>query len=119
MSCSNAEGLVLEWKAGNHESHILRYKDSDGNPIDLTGCTGLMEIQKSVWNSQLIIPAKAGEVIPLDGVIKFRFTNAETSLLLGESRKLRFVFDTKITLASGDVKTLTSGAIILTGRVTD
>ena len=119
MTCESSEGLSLSWIAGNSECHIFRYKDSDGNPINLTGCTGLMEVQKSVWNDELIIPAKAAEIEPLEGLVKFKFTDTETSQLLGESRKLRFVFDTKLTFANGDVKTLTSGEIFITGRVTD
>ena len=119
MTCDNSEPLSLNWIAGNSESHIFIYEDSDGSPINLTGCTGLMEVQKSVWNDELIIPVKTAEIEPLEGLVKFRFTDAETSQLLGTSRKSKFVFDTKLTFAGGDVKTLTSGEISISSRVTD
>ena len=35
------------------------------------------------------------------------------------ARKSKFVFDTKLTFAGGDVKTLTSGEISISSRVTD
>ena len=78
-----------------------------------------MEIQRSVWHTELILPPKLAEITPLEGLLKFKFTGEETTQLLNSYNNLSFVFDTKVTFYNGEKQVLTSGAITVSGGVSD
>ena len=111
MSCSSKNAVDVCWIGGDTESYIIRYKDSEGQPIDLTGATAEMEIKKSSYDAAPVIPASIGAITGPDGLIEFTFTTSETITLLGSEQLARFVYDTQLTLDDGSVKTLTGGDI--------
>ena len=119
MSCASREAVNVCWVGGDTESYIIRYKDSAGEPINLTGATAEMEIQKSFRDSAPVIPAKIATITPAEGLIEFNYSPTDTATLLGDAQKVRYVYDTQITLANSDVKTLTGGEINIRAGITD
>jgi len=119
MSCCSREAVNVCWIGGDTESHRLRYKDSAGEPIDLAGATAEMEIKKSSYDAAPVIPSKSATITSGEGLIEFNYSPTDTATLLGDAQNVRCFYGTKVTLANGDVKTLTGGEINIRVRITD
>ena len=119
MTCAARNAVNITWIGGDSEDYTMRYKDSSGDAIDLTGATAAMEIRKSFRDSATVIPTKSASIVDADGVIKFSFTPLDTSTLLGDAQKIKFAYDTQLTTAAGEVKTLTGGELTVTAGITE
>ena len=119
MSCDNRNAVNVCWIGGDTESYTIRYKDSEGQPIDITGATADMEVKKSTYDDSPVIPATNAVITGADGLIEFSFSPSETLTLLGTEQLARFVYDTQLTLDDGTVKTLTGGELNVHRGITD
>lgn len=77
----------------------------NGVPIDLTGCTVVFQIKRTVDSTVLVNKATMGSGIniidPLKGVIEVELTHTDTAPLEG-----KYVYELKITDTNGRIKRL-------------
>ena len=78
MTCAARNAVNITWIGGDSEDYTMRYKDSSGDAIDLTGATAAMEIRKSFRDSATGVQTKSASIVDEEGVIKFCITTMNT-----------------------------------------
>ena len=93
------------------------YKDSDGNPIDLTNYTARMQFRRTIDNDTIDkeMTTVTGHLVitPAEGQIKLDILNAETTALSGI-----YFYDLEIVSAADVVTRMIQGKVIISGEVT-
>lgn len=104
-------------RRGNSFERTFRFKDSDGNPIDLTGSvlvfsvtSGSTVIRKSTYDGSLLMPT------PSNGQITVKLTPSETRQFAVGKLRNRYEIERQI---AGDETTLVSGCIIVAQGIND
>lgn len=108
MTCFNENDL--NWKSGDTEYVILNYL-ADGEPVDLTGATGLMQLRKKPTSATATLSLDATIEIT-EGKLTFKAEASQTELLT-TNLSTTYYYDAQVTMGSGDVKTLVSGKIVV------
>ncbi len=104
-------------RRGNSFQRSFRFKDAEGDPVDLTGSVimfvaeaGVVRIVKSTADGTLAMP------IPATGEITLHLTPAETRLLPVGRLKVRYEIERRI---GGEETTLVSGCIAVMDGIND
>ena len=104
-------------RRGNTYERLLRFKDGDGNPIDLTGSeivfiseTVTSTIRKTTADGTLQMPS------PATGEVKLKLTPEETRLFAVGKLRSRYEIERRI---GGDEFTILSGCLIVVQGVND
>lgn len=111
MTCSNYDICMI---AGDSFELNIIYRDSDKNPIDLTGYTLYFQARKNQaeeefnYDKTIVITDEDGE----QGLVRFVLLPSETELLGMDEPKSKYVYAMKLTsLDETDVKTILSGTL--------
>jgi hypothetical protein len=95
----------------------LLWKDDQGDPIDLTGCTGRMQIRQKVDSDEYYVSLTTeDDTIVLggvDGTVSIKIPSTETEKVLTSG-----VYDLEIVLSNNDVTRLLYGNVELRKNVT-
>lgn len=93
-------------KIYTHSTYSLPilYKDSDGNPINITGATAKFELRRSLYSTPVV--SVNATIVGSTGSITFKVTPTDTATLLGENDSEKFVCGAVLTLSNGDKVTL-------------
>jgi hypothetical protein len=109
----NLDGL----RRGNTYERLFRFKDGDGNPVDLTGSeivfiaeTVTSTIRKSTADGALQMP------MPTMGEVTLKLTPEETRLFAVGKLRSRYEIERRI---GGDEFTILSGCLIVVQGVND
>jgi hypothetical protein len=104
--------------AGNYKEYIIYVKDKDLNTVDITGATGVMTM-KVTKDGPVVVQKYTGAMgpqgpqgivaMPIEGEARFYYTPIDTINL--EARQ--YVWDIKITTASGNPYTVLEGVLDL------
>lgn len=104
------------------DTYILNtlYRDSDGEPIDLTGCKLYFQVRKSQDNPDIefdksfVVSAEDG----VQGILKFALTASETEFLNVCEPFIKYVYAMRLTSADNtEVTTSLSGTMKVTKGV--
>lgn len=109
----NLEGL----RRGNTYERLIRFKDGDGNPVDLTGSqivfiaeTATSILRKTTADNTLQMPN------PSTGEVTLKLTPVETRLFAVGRLRSRYEIERRI---GGDEFTIVSGCLIVVQGVND
>ena len=104
-------------RRGNTFERVFRFKDGDGNPVDLTGSeivfvaeTTTSTIRKTTADSTLQMP------MPATGEVTLKLTPEETRLFAVGRLRSRYEIERRI---GGDEFTIVSGCLIVVQGVND
>lgn len=104
-------------RRGNSFERVFRFKDSDGDPINLTGSvivfsvtSGSAVIRKSTADGGLLMPT------PSNGQITLKLTPSETRQFAVGKLRNRYEIERRI---DGSETTLVSGCIVVSQGVND
>jgi hypothetical protein len=95
----------------------LVWKDSEGDPVDLTGYTARMQIRPAVASTEVLLSLTSGSGITLGGAtgaVNVLATAAQTAAI--DSKK--GVYDLELQSADGTVTRLLQGVVIVSPEVT-
>jgi hypothetical protein len=121
--------LNLEIDAGSYWSYTITWKDSAGNPVDLTGYQAQMQARPSVDSATVefslatpgnsLIPAPDGQITlgGVDGTLLLELP-ASASSARGVRSRRSFSYDLEVVPPNGKTLRLLEGYVILTPEVT-
>lgn len=113
-----AQTLNLTIEQGATFTKTLVWKDSNGDPIDLSGYTARMQIRRTITSCDVLVDATTenGKITltPEEGKIDIRLEAAETEAL--DFREA--VYDLELQSADGFVTRLVQGTVELSLEVT-
>jgi hypothetical protein len=95
------------------------YKDTSGNPVDLTGYTAALQIRETYASTTTLLsltssPAAGITITPLTGTIAVTATAAQTGAIATGV----YVYDCEITDGAGVVTRIVQGEVFLSPEVT-
>lgn len=105
-------------KTGDTWQLVLRWKQEDRTPVNLTGYTARMMVRKS-WDATVVnasISTATGggiEIVPADGKITLTLSPTQTAALIESP----YVYDIELTSPTGFVTTILSGRFTVTRDV--
>lgn len=107
----------FEIKEGNDYNITLRYKDSLGVIVDITGASARMMIRKGVYSPVLL--TKAAIINGPAGTMLFSLTAAETASTVEANKELTaYKYDVEFTSSTGKIITLVDGEVIFKKPIT-
>ena len=97
---------------------MLTWKDSAGTPIDVTGCTGRMQIRPSVES-----PTVLAELSSTNDGVAFGGANGIVALHIPAAQTAAFawrsgVYDLEVAFPDGTVRRLLYGSVVVSPEVT-
>lgn len=104
----------INFYAGDTQAFIIRWKNPDGTPIDMTGLTALMQVVKTYKDAPLL--SKTGALTLATGELEFSFTKEELTELLDASPLARLTLWYDLQLQNSDTETYIR--TLLKGKVT-
>lgn len=108
---------TLRIEQGAYCARSLTYKDADGVPVDLTGCTARMQIRDYIEDAEvkLSISTESGNITlgGTAGTIDIEILTAQTALLTTDG-----YYDLELILPSGEVERILQGQVLLDREVT-
>lgn len=105
-------------------TEVTTLRDSNGDPVDLTGYTALMHIRREIEDEEPLFTLDsesmpAGIVLGgVDGTIELRLTNEQTATPSVQWDGEMWVHDLLLSAPSGDVERTYQGFITVTPAVT-
>lgn len=105
----------LHIKQGDTYYLQMLWEDSEGVPVDVTGCTARMQLRKDYGSPILLsLTTENGGIVLSLGKIEIKIDAEDTAKL----REQRMKFDLEIIYADGRVVTLVGGEYLLLYEVT-
>jgi hypothetical protein len=107
----------LTIEAGATFTKVFRWRNAEGDPIDLTGYTARMQIRETYASPTPLVSLTTGSGITLeaaDGVVNVEITADQTAALAAR----RGVYDLELEDASGFVTRLVEGKVTIRPEVT-
>jgi hypothetical protein len=106
---------------GSTHTFGITYNDSDGNPSDLSGYSGSLQVRTSytATSANIVLtssPAYGITIGGAGGTVDVRFLPADTQVL--ENVKRAYVYDLEITSGAGAVTRLIEGTFLLLPEAT-
>ncbi len=108
--------LDITIEQGATFSRTINYTDSEGEPIDLTGCTIAAQIRQSFSSSTAY-----AFTMTLTDAAEGEFTwvmSATNTALINATAKAKWVYDVEITYPSGIVERILQGSCDVSQQVT-
>lgn len=96
---------------------MLTWKDNDGNPVDLTGCSAALQVRPTYSSAMPLIDIYSGDGITLGGVLGTIHLVVDAPVTEAVPAG-SYVYDLKIEFASGAVTRLLQGKWQHTAEVT-
>lgn len=98
-------------------ARLMTYKDSSGEPFDLTGCTARMHVRDLIDSETpvLELTTENGAITlgGTDGTIELILSPAQTSTIVSDG-----IYDIEVVYPTGDVDRVLQGKVILDKQVT-
>lgn len=124
MADSNADLFCFDpanlcWIAGNDETIIIEWKDENGSAVVITGASAVFQMRRSVYDDYDL--QLAGTIDGPNGKVTITATDVETAALLPVADQpgvLDFLWDLRLTLNDGTVKTIAGGTITVKEGIT-
>lgn len=104
--------------AGDDNPFIVRWKNDDGTPIDLTGYTAKMHIKADKCGT-VDLEIIGIIAIPADGQIEFPFSGVQKQALIVDCQTTCYNYDVQLTAPSTDILTLLRGVLRIEEDVTE
>lgn len=105
---------------GSTHAFSVTYKDADGNPIDLSSYTGVLQVREKYTSTSanILLSSPSNGVVfgGSDGTVTVTFSPSHTQVL--ENVKRAYVYDLEITSPASVVTRLIEGAFVLFPEVT-
>lgn len=109
MSCITVYDICLY--VGDNKTFLMRYKDSDGNPIDITGYQFFLECPEvRLQKTATVDPINTGEFY-------FEYVSADTIGLLTTLSRRIYNYDIRMVRADTTVETLMRGKLTVEDEV--
>ncbi len=103
-------------------TETVTYRDSNGDPIDLTGATGRAQVRRDISDEDALLDLSTGDNTIVfggaAGTIAFAVDNAVTGALDVEWEGEYWVYDMLITFSGGAVERTLQGSISVIPGVT-
>ena len=109
--------LDLTFPQGATWKLALTWRDSDNDPVNLSGYTAAMQIRRRASAPVVLSAATGGAGITLGGVagtVAVTFPATDTD----DVKSGRYVYDLELTSAGGEVTRLIEGTVTVTPEVT-
>lgn len=109
----------INFKAGDTFTYDIQYLDAENTPIDLTGCSVLMQVRTLATSTTIEETATGGIVDAVNGSMTFTLSKTQTQNLLpvAEASK-QYVYDVEVTFADTTVFTIVEGKVSVSQSVT-
>jgi hypothetical protein len=97
---------------------VLTWKDGTGAPINVSGCTGRMQIRPSIDSATVLL-----ELTTLNGGVTFGGAAGTVTLLIPATQTKDFawlsgVYDLEVAFPDGTVRRLLYGTVVVSREVT-
>lgn len=109
---------TLSLYAGDDEPFKLRYKNSDGSAIDLTGFTAKMEFKLSPC-VPAVLTVLGIIAVPANGEIIFPISGVQKQALIIDCQTTCYLYDVELTLPSSDKDTILRGTVFIVEDITE